>query len=57
VFIEEFLKHWGPRSQSYEDTLQEEEIFYDSIESDEDLIEEQDLEEEIHEESHKIHEM
>jgi DNA-directed RNA polymerase specialized sigma54-like protein len=58
MFIGEFLMHGGPRSQRYEDTLQdliaslqEEGFFSDTIEDYEDLIEEKELEEETHEES------
>jgi hypothetical protein len=48
VFIEEFLKWWGPIFQRYEDTFQdlttvlrEEGFFYKPIQDDEDLIEDQ----------------
>jgi hypothetical protein len=56
MFIEEFLKRWGPKFQRYEDTLQdlmetlqEEGFFSNPIEDDENLIE--------HEESHQVYEV
>jgi hypothetical protein len=60
IFIEEFLKQWAPRTQRYEDilhdltvALQREGLFSNPVEEDEEFIEEQEVEEEIHEEGYQ----